>query len=212
MEIKLANTPHSKIKKEEQPWLLSYGDMVTLLLAFFVLFFAISQVDQVKFEMIMEYFSKSESMPLHVLEEKFKEMVREHQLEESVDVALTPDGLLVNFQDNILFDSGKADLKPNSFPILGALAEILNSPDVAGRHIQVQGHTDSVPLSQSALYPSNWELSTARSSSVIRYLLTREVESGRFVAVGFADTRLKAQESEGNRGLSVNRRVSLLIK
>ena len=51
-------------RKEDQPWLLSYSDMVTLLLAFFVLFFAISQVDQVKFEMIMEYFSKSEVMPL----------------------------------------------------------------------------------------------------------------------------------------------------
>jgi len=198
--------------REDQPWLLSYSDMVTLLLAFFVLFFAISQVDQVKFEMIMEYFSKSETMPLHELEQKFREMVREHQLEESVDVALTPDGLLVNFQDNILFVSGKAELKANSFPILDALAEILNSHDVVERRIQVQGHTDSVPLARSALYPSNWELSTARSSSVIRHLLSHNVTSERFVAVGFADTRLKEQETSEHRGLQVNRRVSLLIK
>ncbi len=198
--------------REDQPWLLSYSDMVTLLLAFFVLFFAISQVDQVKFEMIMEYFSKSETMPLHELEQKFREMVREHQLEESVDVALTPDGLLVNFQDNILFDSGKAELKANSFPILDALAEILNSHDVVERRIQVQGHTDSVPLARNALYPSNWELSTARSSSVIRHLLSHDVTSERFVAVGFADTRLKEQETSEHRGLQVNRRVSLLIK
>src|SRR3990172_297835 len=92
-------------KKDDQLWLLSYSDMVTLLLGFFVLFFTISQVDQVKFEMIMEYFSKSESMPLHVLEQKFKELVQKHNLQESVDTALTPDGLLVNLQDNILFDS-----------------------------------------------------------------------------------------------------------
>jgi chemotaxis protein MotB len=214
MEIKLPET-HDVLrqnKKEDQPWLLSYSDMVTLLLAFFVLFFAISQVDQVKFEMIMEYFNQSQSMPLHVLEEKFKELVKAHKLEESVDVALTPDGLLVNFQDNILFDSGRAELKENSFPVLNSLAAILNTPDVVRRKIQVEGHTDTVPLAQNALYPSNWELSTARSASVIRFLLKNKVASNRFVAVGYADTRLKEAEGPAKRGLSVNRRVSMLIK
>lgn len=199
-------------KQEDSPWLLSYSDMVTLLLAFFVLFFAISQVDQTKFEMIMEYFSKNETMPLHQLEEKFKEAVKAHNLEESVDVQLTPDGLLVNLQDNILFDSGKADLKSKAEPILNELADILHSPDVASRSIRVQGHTDSVPLSKNSNYPSNWELSTARASSVIRFLLDHELLPGRFVAVGFADTHMLEQETEDNRGLSVNRRVSLLIK
>ena len=211
MEIKLNNDPRSH-GSESQDWLMPYSDMVTLLLAFFVLFFAISQVDQVKFEMIMEYFSKSEVMPLHELEKKFREMVKTHQLEESVDVALTPDGLMVNFQDNILFDSGHAELKERSLPILDELAKILNSPDVVSRTIQVQGHTDSVPLAKNALYPSNWELSTARSSSVIRHLLTALVDARRFLAVGFADTHMKEEESEGHRGLPVNRRVSLLIK
>jgi len=211
MQIEIPQLTKSS-KSEDQPWLLSYGDMVTLLLAFFVLFFAISQVDQVKFEMIMEYFNKSETMPLHVLEEKFKELVKSHELEESVDVALTPAGLLVNFQDNILYDSGQAKLRENAFPVLNSLADILNAQDVAERHIQVEGHTDSVPLAQNALYPSNWELSTARSASVIRYLLQRAVSAKRFVAVGYADTRLKEEETPDRRGLSVNRRVSLLIK
>ncbi len=210
MEIKLNNELRGKT--DETHWLMPYSDMVTLLLAFFVLFFAISQVDQVKFEMIMEYFSKTDTMPLHELEKRFREMVRTHQLEESVDVELTPDGLMVNFQDNILFDSGHAELKANSGPILDALADILNSQDVVTRKIQVQGHTDSVPLSENALYPSNWELSTARSSSVIRQLLTANVEAPRFLAVGFADTHMKEVETEGRRGLPVNRRVSLLIK
>lgn len=203
--------PYNFDKKEDQPWLLAYSDMVTLLLAFFVLFFAISQVDQVKFEMIMEYFNKSQSMPLHVLEERFKELVQQHNLQESVDVELTPDGLLVNFQDNVLFDSGKAELKQDSAPIFGALADILNSTDVASRNVKVEGHTDTVPLSQNALYPSNWELSTARSASVIRFLLTKNVLSNRFVAIGYADTRLKEKEDSTRRGLPVNRRVSLLI-
>ncbi|HEX9653243.1 MAG TPA: flagellar motor protein MotB [bacterium] len=216
MEIKIPT--FNQTKKEDQPWLLSYSDMVTLLLAFFVLFFSISQIDQVKFEMIMEYFSKSlpaqagETMPLHQLEKKFKELVEQHNLQQSVDVALTPEGLLVNFQDNILFDSGKADLKENSLPVLIALADILKAPGVMERRIQVEGHTDSVPLVKNSPYPSNWELSTARSSSVIRNLLENGIGAQRFVAVGYADTRLKVEETPDNRGLMINRRVSLLIK
>ncbi|MCH8981734.1 flagellar motor protein MotB [candidate division KSB1 bacterium] len=211
MEIKLTQ-PHRSSQKESESWLLSYSDMVTLLLAFFVLFFSISQVDPGKFEQIMEYFSQSNSTPLYVLEKQFQELVTAHQLEQSVDVELTPDGLRVNFQDNLLFDSGKAKLKSKSFPVLNALAEILKSADVAERKIQIEGHTDSVPLTKNALYPTNWELSTARSSSVIRYLITKAVASKRFVAVGFADTRLRQKETSNNLGLPVNRRVSLLIK
>lgn len=212
MEIKLPEPIHRKANQESQPWLLSYSDMVTLLLSFFVLFFAISQVDPVKFEMIMEYFSQNQTMPLRELELKFQELVQEHNLQESVDVDLTPDGLLVNFQDNLLFDSGKADLKPNSFAVLSALAEILKSPDVAKRRIQVEGHTDTVPLAKNADYPSNWELSTARSASVVRWLIAREVAANRFTAVGYASTRLREPETPEQRGLPINRRVSLLIK
>jgi chemotaxis protein MotB len=211
VEIKLKEFQNRTVS-DEQHWLLSYSDMVTLLLAFFVLFFAISQVDQSKFEMIMEYFSKTESTPLHVLEEKFKKMVKTHNLEEEVDVALTPDGLLVNFQDNILFDSGKATLKEKAFVILSALGDILKQEEVRGRKVQVEGHTDTVPVSKNVQYPSNWELSTARASGVIRYLIAEQVEPQRFVAVGFADTRQRVEETEQRRGLSVNRRVSLLVK
>ncbi|MCG8608156.1 OmpA family protein [bacterium] len=211
MEIQLPESIQSP-SKENQPWLLAYSDMVTLLLAFFVLFFAISQLDPVKFEVIMDYFNQNQTMPLHVLEEKFDQLVQAHQLQESVEVELTPEGLLVNFQDNLLLDSGKANLKENSFPVLGAMADIIKAEDVVERKIQVEGHTDTVPLSDQADYPSNWELSTARSSSVIRYFITRNVSSSRFMAVGFADTRLRESETSDNRGLSVNRRVSLLIK
>jgi len=211
VEIKLTQL-HRSSQRESESWLLSYSDMVTLLLAFFVLFFSISQVDQGKFEQIMEYFAESNSTPLYVLEKQFQELVTAHQLEQSIDVALTPDGLMVNFQDNLLFDSGEAKLKRKSFAVLNALAEILKSADVAQRKIQIEGHTDSVPLTENALYPTNWELSTARSSSVIRYLISKEVASRRFVAVGFADTRMRQEETSNNRGLSVNRRVSLLVK
>ncbi len=197
---------------ESEPWLLSYSDMTTLLLAFFVLFFAISQLDQTKFEMIMEYFSKTETMPLHQLEKKFKQFIEDHQLQDSMEAELTPNGLLVHFQDKILFDSGKAELKPEAYPVLDALAQLLRQPEVQQRKIEVEGHTDTVPISKNADYPSNWELSAARATRVIRYLIGQEIAPDRFVAVGYADTRLRVPESDGRRGLPVNRRVSLLIK
>lgn len=212
MEIKLPEKLAVQQREDSQPWLLSYSDMVTLLLAFFVLFFAISQVDQAKFETIMQYFSQKNTMPLHVLEQKFKELVQEHYLQKSVDVQLTPDGLLVNFQDNILFESGKAELNTRAYPILDALAGILREPAVAQRSIQVEGHTDTVPLSKVSLYPSNWELSGARSARVIRYLIATGLNRQRFISVGYADTRLRVPESPDRKGLQVNRRVSLLIK
>lgn len=192
--------------------MLSYSDMVTLLLAFFVLFFAISQVDQAKFEAIMEYFSQSDKLPLHELEKVVNKLVDEHNLQQSVEVELTADGLLLTFQDKILFDSGKANLKERAFPILSGIGEILNSEKVANRNIKVEGHTDTVPLAKNSNYPSNWELSAARATHVIRYLINRKVQPQRFVAIGYADTRLRVPESGMKRGLQANRRVSLIIK
>ena len=211
MEFKLHNNVFTR-EDDSNSWLLSYSDMVTLLLAFFVLFFAISQVDQAKFESIMQYFNRENTMPLQVLEQKFKALVQQHHLEKSVDVQLTPDGLLVNFQDEILFESGKAELNTKSFPILTSMAGLLKDVAVVKRQVQVQGHTDSVPLAKNSLYPSNWELSGARSARVIRYLIQEGLSPARFVSVGYADTRLRVAETKNNRGLQVNRRVSFLIK
>ncbi|KAA3657930.1 MAG: flagellar motor protein MotB [Calditrichaeota bacterium] len=208
--------PHQEIigsqEQGTQRWMLSYSDMVTLLLAFFVLFFAISQVDQAKFEAIMEYFSQSDKLPLHELEKVVNKLVDEHNLQQSVEVELTADGLLLTFQDKILFDSGKANLKERAFPILSGIGEILNSEKVANRNIKVEGHTDTVPLAKNSNYPSNWELSAARATHVIRYLINRKVQPQRFVAIGYADTRLRVPESGMKRGLQANRRVSLIIK
>ena len=210
------NLPHKdlfiKETEEKNTWLLSYSDMVTLLLAFFVLFFAISQVDQTKFEMIMDYFSQEQKMPLHELEKVVKKLIAENDLQQSVEVELTPDGLLLTFQDKILFDSGKAELKKGAFPILGGIGDILLSHDVIDRQIKVEGHTDTVPLSRLSEYPSNWELSAARATHVIRYLISENVAPSRFTAIGYADTRLRVPEDDQHRGLQANRRVSLIIK
>ena len=212
MEINVESKYIKKHGEEAEPWLLSYSDMVTLLLCFFALFFAISQIDQVKFEIISEYFNKTQKMPLHQLKDQIKMLIKQHNMEEVIDVNLTPDGLELNFQDNILFDSGKAELKTASWSILKALAEILQSSHVNDRKIQVAGHTDSVPISENSIYPSNWELSSARASQVIRYFLRQHLDKERFEAIGYADTKLRVPETIEKRGFAANRRVVLLIK
>lgn len=205
-------TPMNSSNEDKNHWMLSYSDIVTLLLCFFAMFFAISQVDTVKFEMISEYFSKSQKTPLHVLEKTVKALIVEHEMEDVVDVQLTPDGLELNFQNKILFDSGKAELKPKAFSILLALANILKTNEVKDRVIQVAGHTDTLPIVSSSLYPSNWELSTARASQVIRYFIDRGLRKERFEAIGYADTHLREKENSNRRGLAANRRVVLLVK
>ncbi len=212
MEIDVSKFDKSTNPDEKNHWLLSYSDMVTLLLCFFALFFAISRVDTVKYEMLTEYFDQSSKMPLHELQTQMKALIEKHNLRNKVDVKLTQDGLELNFQDKILFDSGQAELKEEAFPILSAIANILRTSSVRTRKIQVAGHTDTVPINKDSIYPSNWELSTARASRVIRYFLDHHFEKERFEAVGYADTKLKVQESIDNKGVAVNRRVVLLIK
>ena len=212
MEIDLTKINLQSKPEEKNSWLLSYSDMVTLLLCFFALFFAISQIDKVKFEIISEYFNQTNKMPLHQLEDQVKTLINEHQMEDVIEVNLTPDGLELNFQDKILFDSGKSELKTAAFPILSSLGNILKTSHVKDRKIQVAGHTDTVPISQNSIYPSNWELSTARASQVIRYFLSRDLIKERFEAIGYADTKLRQPETPQGRGLAVNRRVVLLIK
>lgn len=212
MEIDVSKYDQPSNQDEKNQWLLSYSDMVTLLLCFFALFFAISTVDTVKYEMITEYFDQSSKMPLHELQTQMEELISKNNLSDKVDVKLTQDGLELNFQDKILFDSGQAELKADAFPILNAIADILRNSSVRTRKIQVAGHTDTVPISEDSIYPSNWELSTARASRVIRYFLDHQIEKERFEAVGYADTKLKIPESVENKGVAANRRVVLIIK
>lgn len=212
MEINIPQHSNISTSDDKNQWLLSYSDMVTLLLCFFTLFFAISQIDAVKLEIISEYFNQSEKLPLHKLQEQITELIKDHNMEQQIDVNLTQDGLELNFHDKILFDSGQAEIKTNAWPVLNSLANILKSVKVADRKIQVAGHTDTVPLSQNSIYPSNWELSSARASRVIRYFIDRELHKDRFEAVGYADTKLILDETENLRGKAENRRVVLLIK
>lgn len=224
-------------------WMVTYSDMVTLLLAFFVLMFSFSSVDARKFEQVILSMrgalgvlesgqtvlpdgqvpapgqTEPDGNDLHdMLRPDLEQMAAvQSRLRETIDqlgvgdvVAVTFEerGLVVRFEEGVLFDSGRADLRPDGLPVLAGLAPTLR--DIPN-HIRIEGHTDTVPI-HTAQFPSNWELSTARATQVTRYFL--DVEGGfeprHMSAAGYGEYRPIA-DNDTAAGRQKNRRVDIVI-
>ncbi|MCB9746876.1 MAG: flagellar motor protein MotB [Candidatus Omnitrophica bacterium] len=118
-------------------------------------------------------------------------------------------GLVITFVAEVLFDSGKADLKENSFGKLAKVAKVLQTT-VRDLNVAVEGHTDNVPIKYSG-WKSNWELSTARSLSVLHYLIDNQnLEPTRLSAAGYGEFRPVA-DNKSAEGRQKNRRVEIVI-
>lgn len=119
--------------------------------------------------------------------------------------------LTVNMVERILFDSGKADIKPEGLEVLGRVGDILK--DVQDKDIQVEGHTDNVPISSRLRdkFPSNWELSTARAANVVHFLQEQSGISGTRLAVaGFGEHR-PISDNSTPEGREENRRIQIVL-
>lgn len=123
-----------------------------------------------------------------------------------VRVTQSPRGVTVEINASVLFKSGEAVLQPQSTEALAAVAEVLTQVD---NPIQVEGHTDNIPIN-SPSFPSNWELSSSRAGSVVRLFNERGVPAVRMVAIGYADNR-PVDTNATLDGRSRNRRVNVLI-
>lgn len=123
-----------------------------------------------------------------------------------ITLVTRPDGVLLEIKDTALFASGTAQPAAQAAGVLAKIAAVLEK---SGNSVVVEGHTDSVPI-QTAQYPSNWELSSARAASVVRALQEHGIRSTRLTASGLADTKPKST-NETAQGRRENRRVSLLI-
>ncbi len=130
------------------------------------------------------------------------------QAVEAVTLERTDRGFKAVLKGDVLFASGTADIAPDFYPYLDELAAILEDPHIAAR---VEGHTDSVPIATER-FPSNWELSTARAVSIIRYFLEREAaEPERLEAVGFGEYRPQ-DSNDTPEGRALNRRVECFFE
>ena len=139
------------------------------------------------------------------LEEKLKKEIEEKQIR----LEMLNKGLVITFVDEILFDSGKAFIKKDAYSILDRVAKVLNN-QVKNRNIAIEGHTDNVPITKSK-WKSNWELSTARATSVLHYIIdNRNVAPERLSAVGYGEFR-PVKSNNTKEGRQQNRRVEITI-
>jgi chemotaxis protein MotB len=246
----------------DERWLLTYSDMITLLMALFIVMFAISSVNTSKFEalskslkevshgtldggeavlqtggspkghetpkvqppvpaiqpLIQKEFDKEQQKrdgAQNDENEQFKKVKAEldayaakNGLKSKLETKITRRGLVIRLlTDNVLFDSGEAKMKPRALPLLAEIAGLLQ---VDRKHpINVEGHTDNVPI-HSSTFPTNWELSTARASSVTRFLISRNAPAKRMGAVGYAQLHPIASNGSAS-GRSRNRRVEIVL-
>ncbi len=135
------------------------------------------------------------------LEEKLKGM-------EGVSLSMEDRGLVITFLDEILFDSGKAKIKSGAFPALDKVASVITDK-ASDLSVGVEGHTDNEPIKYSG-WKTNWELSTARATSVLHYLVEKGVSPSKLAAIGYGEFRPVAS-NDTPEGRSKNRRVEVVI-
>jgi len=220
-------------------WAIPYGDLVTLLLAFFVVMYSISQVNEGKYRVLSDSLNAAfrgtpatvspiqvgspaattVAAPLVQLHDDIQAMAL-RQLAQQAESALQPliqqglvdvvrgDGRLsIAIRSDILFSSGSAAPSAVVQPVIRQLGEVLCGFPV---NIQVQGHTDNVPIT-GGLFPSNWELSAARAAGVVHLLIGGGVAPARLSAVGFGEHHPAAPNATPD-GRNANRRVVLVVE
>ncbi len=180
-------------------WLVTYSDAITLLLAFFVMILAVSDLNEGKIESLKEGLAEVISS--------------ETTTTDQVSVTLDPRGVQVEFANVALYDSGAASLKPAATPLLQELSRVIRDVSHGSHMIEVEGHTDDLPISNEQ-FPSNWELSSARATGVVKYLLESGIEKERLKASGYADSRPKEglDDLPLNEQRKANRRVVVSIR
>lgn len=212
--------------------MVTYADMITLVLAFFVLLFSFAVIDEARFNELLSSirltFLGSESIldgaPVprdweddfeqedlaDVLETvaAIQQFIDEHGLDGTMDVKLDERGIVLALSDALFFDPGRAELKEDAVEILSYVADLLGS--FSQKQVVVEGHTDNVPIS-TFLFPSNWELSVARAVVVVRHLVEiKQLDPTRFAAMGYGEFRPITSNLTAE-GRAQNRRVNIII-
>jgi chemotaxis protein MotB len=182
--------PLSYKDDDDMSWLIPYVDVISLLLAFLILTLAMSTVSRHKFELLTSTLSKQTPPPsLEVLKKSVDDMLRAQKLENAVVTSLDEDGMRAVFRgDGVLFESGQADITPSGRALIGQFMKLVGKALDERHQIAIEGHTDDAPI-HTGRYDSNWELSSARATVVLKSFLAAGFDARRLSAQGFADTR-----------------------
>jgi chemotaxis protein MotB len=262
-----------EIQVNHERWLISYADFITLLFAFFVVMYSISQVNDSKYRVLSETFVEAFNLPKDtqakpdpvqqlspsndpiapldlgktaavdplsnglpavisnpqssalssgqedvqstglqtsdeltqisdLVSEKFEQLIKD----EMIQVSSNELWLQIALKDSILFESGNTEPSNQALIIFNEIAAILtayNNP------VQVEGFTDNVPI-KSIKYPTNWELSTARASAIVKVLASEGIAPERLAAVGYGEYQPVAS-NDTEQGRAQNRRVAIMV-
>jgi chemotaxis protein MotB len=226
------------------PWMATFADLVTLLMCFFVLLFAMSTTQQETYKELVQSLRTAlgaqavpesgtrEGLTMHavpsepptenqqidelgaMIEKEIDDIISEvrelvlfNKLGGEVSVTKTEDGVVITMSDLLLFAQGGTTLSDKGRDILKKVAAVLSK---LAYHVKIKGHTDSSPIS-SSMFPSNWELSSARASTVVRLLVRNGVAPQYVSAEGYASYHPVATNDTA-KGRSLNRRVEIVYE
>jgi chemotaxis protein MotB len=215
-------------------WLITYSDMITILLCFFIIFFLFTSEELTSLHTVKESLNnqldvlsnenknlkmKNENLAAQLFglhkngtdptatSDDFMTFLEKNNLQNQVDVIENERGLLIRFRDSVLFQSGKAGISQDGYLLLDKIGEQLQQ---VNNNIIVEGYTDNVPI-RTKEYPSNWELSVARSIEVVKYLTeTTGIARNRVSVSGYGE-RNPIDSNSTEEGRANNRRIEIII-
>ncbi len=217
-------------EEEQEAWLITYLDMLTLLLVMLVIMLALAgkgegqqsepsmveATQQSAGDQLVALQPSASPIPSIVplpapaadtQQDDTSEAKPDLALGDDIEVIVNDGSISFRISSEILFGSGRAELEDAGLDVIDRLVPTLAA---GGHRIIVEGHTDNLPI-QTERFPSNWELSASRASSVVRYLQLAGIESTRLSATGYADTRPLADNGD-EQGRASNRRVELVMQ
>jgi chemotaxis protein MotB len=229
-----SNRPRKKSEEKLETagmmrWLLTYADMITLMLALFIILFAMSTISRVKVQAFAksvsagfnnvwsvnqppnggangeQSFEASSSIP--AIQKELEKYVKENHLEQQVQVHSEARGLVVTLlSDKTFYDSGSDQIRPGTIEVLDGIAPLLKRN---GNAVAVEGYTDTDPIS-TARFKSNWELSTARAANVTEYLQKDGIAGSRLSATGYGEYHPRNSNATDDQKQQ-NRRVDIVL-
>lgn len=224
LERELESTAHTGHNR----WMVPYADLLTLLLGLFLVLFATSGMDPKKAQAAKPVQTAVAAAPLKSDENQPKpdqkpttdskkakpslsSQLREQFKMQGVEIREQERGVVISLKDSILFAPGSADLSPAARQTLNRLSDKLKQVmNGQTRPVRVEGHTDTTPITTSR-YPSNWELSTARATSIVRYLIAgKRFPANQLSAAGYGEFKPIAENSS-IEGKQKNRRVDIVV-
>ena len=213
------------LENDKDRYLITYADLITLLLGLFIILYAMSNIDMEKYAETVNTFgdifgssgsiTAVESPPEFTqnfksapsLMDRLEQVITENGYGAAVKLIQNERGITVSILDDILFASGKADLNTGSKNVLNKLSNVIRT---IPNDLRIEGHTDNVPISSNT-YPSNWHLSVARATNTAYYLMTEErIPQGRVSIVGYSEYK-PVVPNDTPEGRAQNRRVDIVI-